>query len=75
MKIGIYLAQRPIDCRVIIDGQDISRYCVGVELRAHVHEGITRVGLELMPLSVEVLGDAGEIIRTLYQPTTPEPES
>jgi hypothetical protein len=57
-SVAIYLAPNPLGCRVLLDGRDISDACRGVELRAMVDEGITRVVLHLIA-SVEIIGEPG----------------
>jgi hypothetical protein len=66
MRFAISLARSPLACRVLLDGVDISRYIRGLSIRAHVSEGVTTLSLDLIPLTIEVLGEAGEVVREVY---------
>lgn len=57
--VAIYLAPKPHECRVLLDGRDISDCCTGVEVSTHVG-GITHVVLHLLT-HVEIIGDVGTI--------------
>jgi hypothetical protein len=59
-SVAIYLSPNSLDCRVLLDGRDISDACQGVELHAHVGDGWTRVVLHLIA-AVEIIGEAGSI--------------
>jgi hypothetical protein len=61
--LSLTLAPNGIDCKVTIDGVNLSPYLTGIEVRAKVHEA-TRVTLEVLA-GVHVEGQAGEILRGL----------
>jgi hypothetical protein len=65
MRVAIYLGRNPIECRVLVDGVDISSYCKGVHVGAHIEGGPTRVTLDLVPLSTEIIGEAADVVRGL----------
>jgi hypothetical protein len=68
--LTLTLAPHGIDCRVALEGVDVSQYVTGIEVIARVHER-TRVTLELLA-GVEVAGPAGELLRGLV-PTHARP--
>jgi hypothetical protein len=58
--VAICLAPNPVDCRVLLDGFDISECCTGIEVQAMLRDGPTRVVLHLIA-AVEIVGDTGVI--------------
>lgn len=61
--VAIALAMNGIDCQVLIEGIDVSRYCRAVTVRAVAGEA-TAVHLDVLA-GVEILGEAGEVLRGL----------
>jgi hypothetical protein len=61
--VTLVLAQAGIDCVLLIDGIDVSRYITAAQVIARVGEP-TRVLLEIAS-SVEVTGEAAEVLRGL----------
>jgi hypothetical protein len=61
--LTLAIAPHGIDCRVALDGVDISHYLAGVEVIARVNER-TRVTLDVLA-GIEAEGAAGELLRGL----------
>jgi hypothetical protein len=61
--LTLALAPHGIDCRVALDGIDISHYLAGIEVIARVNER-TRITLDVLA-GIEAEGAAGELLRGL----------
>ena len=60
-NVALYLSPNPGECRVLLDGTEITTACRGVEVQAFVGgDAITRVVLHLLA-DVEIFGDAGVV--------------
>jgi hypothetical protein len=71
--ILLTLAKRPHECRVELNGVDITPVLTGIDIRAHMGTAITSITLTLLD-DVTVIGDAGHF--EFHKPGTPrwEPE-
>lgn len=67
--VAIYIDQGGLDCRVILDGVDITTVCYGIEVRAFVAQPTT-VTLHLRA-NVELTGEPGSIIVAPRPPAPP----
>lgn len=63
VKVDISIARRSADSKVSIDGVDVSRSVMGVELRAFVGE-LSKVTLTLSAV-VRFDGEVGEVLKAL----------
>ena len=64
--IAIYLAPNPSECRVLLDGANISHAVRAVDVHAHVADGATNVVLHLIA-NVEIFGEPGAL--TIHKPS------
>lgn len=60
-KVKINLSPRDLGTLVYIDGVPVQNV-VCLEVRHHVGE-VSRIRLELLPSEIEIVGDAGEVVR------------
>jgi hypothetical protein len=69
--VAIHLGQRAIKSTVAIDGVDITRSVIGVEVKAHVND-LTLVTL-FLSAGVELTGEVGEVLKSIPDAPTEKP--